>query len=498
MSQFDDEPIPTAVPPRPSTPTVRRGFLLVLAGLSLAALVVYGVPFVAFRVGLAYEAGRAQAATEMLRVLDEAGVVNRSSALFRAATVAVAPAVVNIQCLKDMPIGPRQRGLRAVSAGSGVVIDKARGYIVTNGHVVNGADEISIRLGQGVEYSARLVGADAMTDLAVLKVDAPLQVEARWGDVSKLQIGDWVLAIGSPFQLEQSVTAGIVSALGRRNLHLIGEGSGYEDFIQTDAAINPGNSGGPLVDLRGEVVGINAAILSPSGPDLDSKGGNVGIGFAISADLARDVVAQLIAKGRVTRGYLGVFLEPLRPEDAARLKLETPRGALVAGVEPDGPADRIGLQRGDVVVGFDGAPVVDMTEFRNRTARIEAGSEATIAYVRDGHRETATVRVAEMPTLLGLGLQLADVEVEATEGVESRPFIVGVQPASPADRAGLARGMIVLAVANRSVNNRAEAETSAARLDPAEGVTILVLEPPGRKRSYQIGGPAPGLENPAF
>ncbi len=222
-----------------------------LASLTLATVVVYGAPYVAFRVGYSYEAGRSKAAIEALQILDKEGVIDRSSALFRSASVAISPSVVNIQSLKDVNLarqgfavgknGPA-RGLVPSSIGSGVVIDKKRGFIVTNAHVVEGADEIRVRVAGRTDFSARLVGGDPKTDLAVLQINAPLETEAKWANINKVDVGDWVLAIGSPFTLERSVTAGIVSAVGRKNLRIVGD-EGYEDFIQTDAAINPGKFG---------------------------------------------------------------------------------------------------------------------------------------------------------------------------------------------------------------------------------------------------------------
>ena len=256
---FDDPPA------RPTTPPVRRGFLVVLFILCLAALVVYGVPFVVYRVSYAWEAGRARADSEALAKLDKGEIVSRASLLFRMATNAVSPAVVNVQSYRlrkggagfaGLPVAGNRLapGLEEVELGSGVIIDKNRGYIVTNNHVVREADRITVQLGPRDDVPAQLVGADPKSDLAVLKVKANLPVEAQWGDSEKLEIGEWVLAIGSPFGFDHSVTAGIVSATERNDVRI----SEYESesYIQTDAAINPGNSGGPLINLAGRVVGI--------------------------------------------------------------------------------------------------------------------------------------------------------------------------------------------------------------------------------------------------
>jgi serine protease Do len=471
------------------------GFLVVLALLLLAAALVYGVPYVSFRAGYAYEAGRSKAAFESLAELDEAGVIGRASSLFRAAATAVAPAVVNIQCFKDigsmhrrtqLPPGAPPHGSFGSSFGSGVIIDKARGYVVTNGHVVDGADEIQVRVGRGREYTARLVGADAKTDLAVLQVNAPLETEAVWADIEKLDIGDWVLAIGSPFRLERSVTVGIVSAIGRRNLRIFGESGDYEDFIQTDAAINPGNSGGPLVDLRGRVVGINTAIFSPSsGSESDGQGGNVGIGFAISAALARQVADQIIRNGRVVRGYIGVALNEVTPDLARQLELPEPRGAVVLDVVPDSPADQAGLRRGDVIVELEGQPVSDVAELRNRTAAIPVGNTARIGYLRDGRRSDQSLTVAAMPLLRTLGLE---IRTEPPSDGETLPsFVVGnVDIASPAASAGFHPGQRLLSIGNRALRNRDEIETIAGRYKLSDGIVFQVQEPDGRVESLTL------------
>ena len=275
------------------------------------------------------------------------------------------------------PEEPRQ------SLGSGVVVDPD-GFVLTNNHVVENADLIMVRVSEDEEYKARVVGKDPPTDLALLKVDVRRLPAARLGDSNALRVGDWVLAIGSPFGLERTVTAGIVSAKGR----VIGAGP-YDDFIQTDAAVNPGNSGGPLVNTRGEVIGINSAIFSESG-------GSVGIGFAIPINLAKELIPQLKTKGRVARGWLGVAIEPVTAELAKKLG-RAREGALVREVVPNGPAARADVRAGDLIVAFDRTPVRRAGELPRLTARAPAGSDVEVTLLRDGREQTIKVRLGEMP-----------------------------------------------------------------------------------------------------
>ncbi len=420
MASFEPQNDPFGEPPpRPTTPPVRRGFLMVLAVLLLLTILVYGIPHIAERTGYAWEAGRSRAAAEALERLDEAGVIEKSSALFRMATAKVAPAVVNIRSLRtvQLPMG-RQRmahpGLIPVQSGSGFVIDKERGYVVTNNHVVENAEELVVRFGKGMELTAQVVGTDPKTDLAVLKVTGPLEVESQWGDSDKLDIGDWVLAIGSPLQLDRTVTAGIVSATGRSLAgQILGE-EGYEDFIQTDAALNPGNSGGPLIDLHGRVVGVNTAIVSDSG-------GDQGLGLAISAKLAKRVVDDLIEHGRVFRGYLGVAMRDLDAQLAENLGLEKPVGALVEDVEPTSPADRAGLKPQDVIVRIGQKSVSDPSELRVRIAELPAGTRVPIEVVRDKEPKTIQATIGEMPVLLAQGLRLTEAPPELAQRLPGSP-----------------------------------------------------------------------------
>jgi serine protease Do len=341
---------------------------------------------------------------------------------------------------------------------------------VTNNHVVKDADRILVRLGPRNDVPARLVGADPKTDLAVLKVSAALLVQAEWGDSDQLDIGDWVLAIGSPLGFDHSVTAGIVSATERNDVG-IGE---YESLIQTDAAINPGNSGGPLVNLAGKVVGINTAIFTQSG-------GNEGIGFAIPSSLARRVVEGLIKDGKVIRGYLGVIIEPLSAEDARKLKLPDNHGALVMRVQPGGPADGGGLKRGDVIVRLGDRDVADPAELRLLTASLDVGAQVPLSFFRDGVKQTAKVTIAELPEVpeaAYLGFHVKDVTTPDGKGgfVE----VDAVQQESVASQSGLRPGMKIVAVGRMPVRSTADLGMALRHRDPEAGIPLFILSQDGK------------------
>ncbi|HEU4402123.1 MAG TPA: Do family serine endopeptidase [Candidatus Polarisedimenticolia bacterium] len=278
---------------------------------------------------------------------------------------------------------PRER--RALSLGSGVVVDD-RGTILTNNHVVENAREVRIGLADGREIQGRILGVDARTDLAVLRVDGAALPKAVMGDSETMQVGDIVLAIGDPFGLGGTVTMGIVSAIGRGNLGL----ADYEDFIQTDAAINPGNSGGALVNTRGEVIGINTAILSRSG-------GYQGIGFAIPSNMARDVLDSIVKSGRVIRGYAGISVQGITPEIARGFNLGDTRGALVSSLDPSGPAAAAGLRPGDVVVSLQGKPITTDDDLRAQLSRLKPGDRVALGLQRNGRRITVDLALAEPP-----------------------------------------------------------------------------------------------------
>jgi Do/DeqQ family serine protease len=340
---------------------------------------------------------------------------------------------------RQMP-SPMQRGL-----GSGVVAT-ADGYILTNHHVIDGAAEIRAELTDGRSFEAELVGSDPPSDLALLKIDGDNLPTLPLGDSDEVRVGDIVLAVGNPLGIGQTVTAGIVSAKGRSTG--VGDGS-YEDFLQTDAPINHGNSGGALVNLKGELVGINSQILSPGD-------GNIGIGFAIPANMARHVMSELRTEGRVRRAQLGVVIQPVTSDLAESLGLEEVAGAIVSDVDEGSPAERAGIERGDVIVSFNGQPVTDTNALRNRVAATEPGTDASVVVLRDGRERTLTVTLREAPS---------SAQAHNAEPAEAgrNALGVGVVPLTPAlkERAGLpddARGVIV-----QSVNPDSRAASAGIR-----------------------------------
>ena len=279
---------------------------------------------------------------------------------------------------------PKERG-----QGSGVIVE-ANGLIITNNHVVNKADEIRVFLSDKREFKGKLIGTDAKTDIAVVKIEATGLPTIPWADSDQLEVGEFVLAVGSPFGLTQTVTMGIVSAVGRASMGI----AEYEDFIQTDAAINPGNSGGALVNVRGELVGINTAIFSQSG-------GNMGIGFAVPSNLSRAIMDQLVRTGKVVRGWLGVAIQDLTPELATQFGIADTKGVLVSDVMDDSPAKKAGFERADVIVEYDGKPMDSPTHLRNAVAQTPIGKKVSVKLIRDKKPKTLEVAIAEQPKSLG-------------------------------------------------------------------------------------------------
>ena len=362
----------------------------------------------------------------------------------------------------DTPPNAKPREREFQSAGSGVIVDAKNGYIITNNHVVENASEITVTLLDNRSFTAKLIGTDEGADIAVLQAMQPNLVAMPMGDSSKLEVGDYVVAIGNPFGLQHTVTAGIVSALGRSGINP----EGYEDFIQTDASINPGNSGGALVNLRGELVGINSAILSGSG-------GNIGIGFAIPMNMARGVMDQLIKYGQVKRGILGVNIYNVTPEIARQFSLADSSGALVAGVARGSSADKAGVKTGDIITSINANVMHSAGELRNAIGMLRVGEKVQIGLLRDGKPLKVTTLVAERGEADSAGAAAINPGLEGVE-LEDAAQNVGVlvrsvSRGSVAAQSGLKANDLIVGVGRTPVSN-----TRAFRA-AAKGVNVLVL-----------------------
>ncbi|MCX5801762.1 MAG: DegQ family serine endoprotease [Candidatus Eisenbacteria bacterium] len=369
----------------------------------------------------------------------------------------------------------RQRGI-----GSGVIVSKD-GYVLTNYHVIADADKIQVTLYNDKKYDAKVVGSDSKTDVAVIKIEADDLPVARFGDSRQMEVGEWVLAVGSPFseQLEQTVTAGIVSAKGRSNVGL----AEYEDFIQTDAAINPGNSGGALVNLRGEVIGINTAILSRTG-------GNQGIGFAIPIEMAKKVMEDLVRQGKVVRGWMGVVIQNIDENMAQALGLEAPRGIVISEITKGGPAEKAGLRRGDVILEFNGKKVDDTVALRNMVVETKPGSRAEATILRDGNEKKVTLELGELPveeaapaetrekavSEIGIEVETLTSALASRLGYEGEEGVVvtSVKGGSPAQTAGIAQGDLVKEVNKEKVKTASEYEKALAKSKRGEAALFLI------------------------
>jgi serine protease Do len=388
----------------------------------------------------------------------------------------------------DFPAMPRRAEPRpqrkAIGQGSGFVFANGgeASYILTNNHVVESAEKIRVKFQDGREYEARIKGTDPKSDVAVLEIPVRGLPALNWGDSTRLEVGEWVVAIGNPFGLSHTLTAGVVSAKGRNSLGI----NDYEDFIQTDAAINPGNSGGPLLNLDGEVVGMNTAIFSRSG-------GYMGVGFAIPSHLARTIAEQLVGAGKVLRGYIGLAVQPLTPDIAEALGQKEVRGVLVNQVNDNSPAQRAGIRPGDVLVSLDGVPLLDGGQYRIRAAQARPGSTLSVGLIREGRRLDLPVRVARLDeealqsaeAARNVGLAVRSLTAEEARKLKLAKAVVvsAVDPGTLAARAGIQPGTLILEANRKPVASPAE---FAAALGETPGSVELRLLDNGGSRQITL------------
>jgi serine protease Do len=445
---------------------------------------------------------RQPAAKSPGQTIDARAVLQAMEEAFSAVADRVTPAVVNVSTVpKRTPPGTtddperfrdyfgeefydryfkRRPREEPRASGSGVLVDPA-GYILTNNHVIENAQDITVRLSDSRKFPATLVGRDPKTDLAVLKVDAPGPLPtAELGDSERLRVGQWVIAIGNPFGLDRTVTVGIVSATARNRVGV----TTYENFIQTDASINPGNSGGPLLNLDGRVIGINTAIVAAG----------QGIGFSIPINEAKVVMSQLIARGRVVRGWLGVAIQDVTDELASSFGVREREGVLVADVMKGGPAEVAGLRAGDVIVELNGSKVREVPELQRRIANVAPGQSVAIAVVRDRATQRLKVRVGEMPNEEpqlaavdagpdGFGLQVEPLSPDAADRLSlsfsEGLLVTDVAGGGPADRAGLHRGDVILEVGRQAVRDAPALQRALAAVPAGRSVLLWVHRPGG-------------------
>jgi serine protease Do len=465
---------------------IAKGAILIVAGVVMGLIISSN--FNLFTPGYTEEAKISKDAVDLLTRINEATA---------EVAAAVKPAVVNIASTKtvhmrgmntpfddpffrqffgdqfrqhNQPKDYKQSGM-----GSGVIVGK-NGYILTNNHVIKDADDIKVRLSDKRVFKGKVVGADPKTDLAVIKIDAINLPVVKLGDSDKLRVGDRVIAIGNPFGLNQTVTTGIISAKGRADVGI----ADYEDFIQTDAAINPGNSGGALVNVKGELIGINTAILS-------SSGGNQGVGFAIPSNMVKTVMASLIKSGKVVRGWLGVSIQSITPDLAKQLGLKQEKGALIADVMEGSPAERAGLQRGDVVTEFDGKSVSDSTQLKNMVAATPPGKEATVRYIRDGAVRSAKASIQELPVqaqvaakyenqLKGVSVQNLTPEIRRAIGIPTKVAGVIVSDVDESSQVAgvLAQGDVIMEINKKKINNVKDYESIVGRIKAGQNMLIVI------------------------
>ncbi len=380
------------------------------------------------------------------------------------------------------PNGREQTPRKQRGAGSGFIISDD-GYILTNNHLVGDADTITVRLDDKREFEAKIIGADAKSDVALIKIDTKNLPTVPLGDSDEIDVGEWVIAIGSPFELNQTVTVGVVSAKGRNRIGI----NDYENFIQTDAAINPGNSGGPLLNIHGKVIGINTAIFSRSG-------GYMGIGFAIPINMAKSIQQQLMSDGKVTRGWLGVVIQDVDKDLADSFQLDSAKGVLLTEVSEKTPAGRAGLQQGDVLLSMDGIELTGVADLRNRVAMTAPGSKVDFTLSRDGKKKKIVVTIGEQPADFGrramqhtveddsslsrMGLSLQDLSRELAErfGYETDQGVLvsGVSPGSVADEAGIKPGHLIEELNRQRVHNLEELQSALEKSENRKQVLLRV------------------------
>ena len=436
--------------------------------------------------------------------------ITDTSKAFSDIASAVSPAVVNISTTKIVKrdSGPflddqffdlfnpfrefrTPKKWKEQSLGSGVIVS-SDGYIITNNHVIEHADEIRVTLFDQRSFKAKLIGADSKSDVAVVKVEAGDLPTIQWGDSDKLLVGEFVLAIGNPFGLSHTVTMGIISAVGRANVGI----ADYEDFIQTDAAINPGNSGGPLVNIRGELIGINTAIFSRSG-------GYQGIGFAVPSNMVRLVMEQLEKKGRVTRGWLGVTIQELTPDLSQKFGLKNSTGALVGDISKGSPAEKAGIKRGDIIIEFNGKKVKDVGNLRNMVSQSKVGSEVLVFIIRGDKEYSFKVLIAELPKelsetsqgnlpeeqsfegLAGISVMELTREIARQLGLHKEDkgvVVIRVESGSAAEEAGMRKGDVIQEINKKKTDRLDDYNKITAEIQP--GDTILLFVNRGGKKFY--------------
>jgi serine protease Do len=372
------------------------------------------------------------------------------------------------------------RGFRGGGQGSGVIVSPD-GYILTNNHVIDGAREVTVTLPDKREFTGKIVGTDPKTDLAVVKIDGKDLPTIPWGDASKLQVGEYVLAVGNPFGLNSTVTLGIVSALGRGHMGI----TQYEDFIQTDAAINPGNSGGALVNTQGQLVGINTAIFSQSG-------GYQGVGFAVPTSMGQPIYESLVKTGKVVRGYLGIGIQDLNKDLAKSFHVTDGKGALVTDVKEDSPADHAGLQQGDVITSYQSSPVEDAVALQRLVTKTTVGAKVSVKVLRDGHEKELTVKIGEQPGETKIakadsndgeyafaGVAVADLDRDTAKelGIKGKAqgvVVTSVEPDSGADKAGLMPGDVIREINRQPVKSVKEFEKLSSSVKKGDNVLMLI------------------------